>query len=304
MKKAIIIGNVIILFVFAGIRLNGQELRQLLPSVEDLPGWKLNQQPAVYNGDGLFELIDGGADIYLEYGFTRVVSAQYADPSQNIILIEIYEMNDSAAAYGIFSLSQGKTGWKKAYGTDAAETADYISFWKSRYYVIVSWLSRQTRDTEIFTKVAGVIAGKIVPGSDYPPIVTSYGLALHAGNTIYFRGNLGLSNFYYIDYKDVFQINEGIAASADGVYKVVIAYDDPEKATEVMQSAKQSFSSNKRFSDVAAAYQGFRCRDNKGNIILARQTGSYVILLISADKDNTMTAEMDAISQVIENSNK
>lgn len=304
MLKGLFIGKIFIFLSFMAFQLYGQELKQLLPSSDDLPGWKMNQQPLVYNGDDLFELIDGGADIYLEYGFTRVVSSQYADPSQNVILVEIYEMNDTAAAYGIFSLSQGKTGWKKAYGTDAAETADYICLWKGRYYIIISWLSRQTGNSDIFAQSADVIAGKIGSGAHYPTIVTSFGPVLHTGNTIYFRGNLGLSNFYYIDYKDVFQIKEGIAAISDGVYKVIIAYDDQVKATEVMQSAKQSISSNKRFTDIAVAYQGFRCRDNKGNVILARQTERYVILLISADKDNTMTAEMDAISQVIENSNQ
>ena len=40
--------------------------------MDELPGWKYPARPQVYAGDQLYDLIDGGADIYFEYGFPRL----------------------------------------------------------------------------------------------------------------------------------------------------------------------------------------------------------------------------------------
>ena len=41
----------------------------LLPDPFILPGLQASGEPEVYEGDALFDLINGGADVYFEYGF-------------------------------------------------------------------------------------------------------------------------------------------------------------------------------------------------------------------------------------------
>jgi len=145
MKK--IIPEILVIYcIFLVVNTSGQALDSLLPAPVDIPGWKISQQPKAYSGDQLFELIDGGADIYLEYGFNQVVSVQYTDPSLNNIQVEIYEMLDDAAAYGIFSITQQMSSWSQEFGEISAVSDDYISFLKSRYYISISWSSRQRID--------------------------------------------------------------------------------------------------------------------------------------------------------------
>ena len=66
--------TIVLIIWIAGLKLTGQDIKLLLPALQELPGWQLSAEPQVYDGDKLFELINGGADIYLEYGFSRVVS--------------------------------------------------------------------------------------------------------------------------------------------------------------------------------------------------------------------------------------
>ena len=187
-------------FLISALASAGQELVKLLPGADLLPGWKISQEPRVYDGDGLFELIDGGADIYMEYGFSKVVSAQYTDPSQNNILAEIYEMEDHRAAYGIFSISQQTLQWSEQFGSLSAVSDDYISFWKGKYYVNLSWSSRQHLDQPLLAKLALTVAAGIPGGGDYPKLVTDFQTDVIKDKLIYLEGNLALSNFYYFDY--------------------------------------------------------------------------------------------------------
>jgi len=299
--RGFITGNIIIILFLFSLRMPGQDIGVLLPAQEELPGWKISQEPMVYAGDHLFELINGGADIYLEYGFSQVVSVQYTDPSQNTIQVEIYEMTDSDAAYGIFSITQQQAAaWSETYGNLSAVNDDYISFWKSNYYVNMSWSSRQNIDKPLLFKIAGLIAGKVLEKGEYPEMIRDFHFDDSAIKTIFLKGNLALSNFSYIDYKDVFQFSQGIARAKSGYHEVILKYPDPLKAVEIVSSAKQSISNNKRFTDVTNMFQGFSCRDNKGNLIIVRQVNEYITVLVGLDHSIDLIPLMNDISQKIE----
>jgi len=248
----------------------------------------------------LFELINGGADIYFEYGFGQVVSAQYVDPFQNHIQVEIYEMTDTSAAYGIYSITQYSIKWSKEFGTLSSVTDDYIAFWKDKYYVNLSWSSRQHNDKPLLAQLAGLVSGKIREDGDYPDLVKAFGLTESGIKSVYFKGNIALSNFYYFDYKDIFQIEHGLAWTQGEYHFILMKYTTPERAIEVLTSTRYSISNNKRFSDITNAFQGFSINDNKGNLILIRQIDEYIVLLISLEKNTFLVSKMDDISKKIE----
>jgi hypothetical protein len=298
--KGLVNVNIIVFLFFYALRMPGQDIGTLLPELEELPGWTISQEPQIYAGDQLFELIDGGADIYLEYGFAKVVSVQYKDPSQNNIQVEIYEMTDAPSAYGIFSITQQVAEWSSDYGTISAVNDDYISFWKSRYYVNLSWSSRQHIDKPLLVKIAGLVDGKIKETGNYPDLLKDFSSDDSGIKTIYLKGNLALSNFYYFDYKDVFQAAQGLAWAKEGYHMVIFFYPDPEKALEVMTSSKQGISNNKRFADVANTFQGYSCRDNKGNMILLRQVDNFIVVLVGLDPNISLASVMDQVSLKIE----
>jgi hypothetical protein len=287
--------------IFGIQNLSGQDIDKLLPTLSELDGWKFVSEPHVYAGDDLFSLIDGGADLYLEYGFSRVVSAQYADPSSSNILLEIYEMADDSSAYGIYSVMQQAVEWSQLYGNLSAVSQDYISFWKSRYYVNLSCSSRQLLEQPMLARLAELVGQKIPDAGNYPGLINNFKEDDPVRKVIYLKGNLALSNFYYIDYKDIFRIGEALAYSMGNHKSIIIKYPDKAEAIETLAGARQSMTNNKRFSDVVTAFQGFSCMDNKGNQILIRQIENYGVILVALDKGVSLEPYMDEITRKIEN---
>jgi hypothetical protein len=287
------------LFIQAGYSI-AQDISSLLPSMDKLNGWKFIRGPEVYSGDKLFDLIDGGADIYFEYGFIQVVSADYSDPAQNITQAEIYEMTDASSAYGIFSLMQQAPLWNNVYGQLAVVTNDYIAYWKGRYYVIISWNSRRDASSRSMEILAGMINENLKETGDYPGLIDAFHATEPGKRAVYIEGNLALSNFYYFDYKDIFEISEAIACTPENHHRIIFRYPDTSRALLVFSSAKQAMMANKRFTDVSMVYQGFTCKDNKGNQILVKQEERFIIVLVSLKPGTALTPLMDEVVQKIE----
>ncbi len=80
------------------------------PKIEspDFAGIKINRTES-YDGNSLWGYIDGGADLYLEFGFSKL-TAQEIEYESNKYRIDIYRMKDAEAAFGIFSVSRFKCG--------------------------------------------------------------------------------------------------------------------------------------------------------------------------------------------------
>ena len=90
----------------------------------------------IYKGDGLYEYINGGADIYFEYGFIRVWNrrVKYKEKTFNI---SIYEMKSPDSAYGILTFSQ-HGGMKEAGGIPNGRISrGKLIFSKGRFFCMV-----------------------------------------------------------------------------------------------------------------------------------------------------------------------
>ena len=76
------------------------------PTADEAPAIKIIQEK-YYDGNALWGHIDGGADLYLEYGFDKLLF-QEIELNNIRFRIEYYRMKDPAAAFGIFSVSKFK----------------------------------------------------------------------------------------------------------------------------------------------------------------------------------------------------
>ena len=72
-----------------------------------ITGWVLSGNPRTFSRDGLYGYVDGGAEVFLQYGFRdltvfNLIPDKAADPKKAITL-EIYRMDSPKDAFGIFS---------------------------------------------------------------------------------------------------------------------------------------------------------------------------------------------------------
>lgn len=174
-------------------RLHGQEMPAL--SENSLPGiTKITTRQ--FGHDGLWGYINGGADLYLEYGFEKLVTHQ-------IILngseykADIYRMSSPEAAFGIYSVFRFRCRQSGVLHVhDCLTPYQYLAA-KGKYYLSVS--NTRGSETEIQNSLA--IAGKILEQLEnvdfmHPAAFDSDLLAPHMDNLKLVSGPLGLQNGY------------------------------------------------------------------------------------------------------------
>jgi len=110
--------------------------RVLPPAADFAPGWGLGDK-IVFEGGGLFDFIDGGAEIFLEFGFKRVLVQRYVKAGDELTL-EAYEMADADAALGIYLMKCGVEA--PVAGIPARNTGDpaQLTILKGRYFLHVN----------------------------------------------------------------------------------------------------------------------------------------------------------------------
>ena len=67
----------------------GSDLMALLPDMVE--GWNITEEDHIYDRENLYAYINGGAELYLSYGFKQVVNRMYSVPDQPDILLDIFD---------------------------------------------------------------------------------------------------------------------------------------------------------------------------------------------------------------------
>ena len=77
-----------------GYSLGGSKIVEIQTLLPDQAGvWGKHDKALTYEGDDLFLYINGGAEIYHEYGFEAVIVQDYKHETSGTISIEIYKIH-------------------------------------------------------------------------------------------------------------------------------------------------------------------------------------------------------------------
>jgi len=143
----------------------------------------------------LYELINGGAEIFHEYGFRRVLAQEYGDDHQRYISLEVYEMKDPIAAYGIFSFRSGNKGNPVRIGTEAILAGHYLNVWKGRFFFTLSGVDADDLTKEGRLKIGEAFSGRISEQGLRPEVIHLLQNVSSSPDKIwYLAGDLALAN--------------------------------------------------------------------------------------------------------------
>lgn len=112
-------------------------LIRFLPDPALIGDWKPNGDPEIYTGDELYIYINGGAETYQKYGFRDVVAQQYTAPACEPITLEIYRMNDTAAAQGIYDFKRGDRSEPVEFGSEGQFEGYFLNFRSSNLVITI-----------------------------------------------------------------------------------------------------------------------------------------------------------------------
>lgn len=265
-----------------GISAQSYEINIELEPDPVLSEWTEVEPPKVYEGDDLFILINGGADLFFEYGFQNVVLYKYVNNQNQRIRAEVYEMEDDHAAYGIYLKYLPKDAKALETGDKGYVSDSYLGFWKGKYFCIITLENPDEKVGADAIYLAEVFDEKL-KGEGSVPQISGYLPDEGLLASKYFEGNIGLSNIYHFDYRDHFEVYKG-AAGDYGDHKVILfSYRENGKADEVYEQLTSIFSGHTRFSAFTSFEDHFEMLDRKGKgIFVTIREGIIVTIIMDA----------------------
>lgn len=247
MQYKIAINTLVLLIIITAFPMNlsSQNLASLLPS-------GINDYSAViddtyYDPETLFEYINGGAELFISYNFSSVISRRYSMEGQPDIVVEIFDMQESKNAFGVFSHDREKIDHTYGQGSEVFQGA--ILFWKDRYYVSVFTEEENEVSGAAIAELAAAIS-KLIPGKGALPEVLNYlpeeGLVKES--VFYFHHYIWLNAFFYIASDNFLSINDNTDAvlakygdAQSRYYLLLITYPSKENALSASDSFRENY---------------------------------------------------------------
>lgn len=114
-----------------------------------------------FNGSELWGLINGGADLYLEYGFDKLLLQEITLNGEQF-RVEINQMHDEISAFGIYSVSVHQCLEKDKLADNDCVNAYQYQFAKGNFYTSLINYS----GSEVARQTASVLAEKLIKSID------------------------------------------------------------------------------------------------------------------------------------------
>ncbi len=278
-KKNLIALILLPFFLAGGFAQCDTSIHQVIPSFNKSSGWMISEQQ-IYLGDDLFYLINGGAELYFEYGFEEVAALNFKNDQEDRLYVEIYEMKDPLAAFGIYSLFSSK--YESTTGEGLIDIdGQHLFLCKDRYFVMIR--KSKGENNAKLQQMAGIISN-IIPLQSTIPAWPDKKI-ISAGNYTDFyliRGIIGLNNHYYFGQEDIFDFDAGLVIKYPEKQFINLYYPREEKVEEIGRNIKDFLASSGNYETSAESENIFY--DKKGQQIQYEQKGNFLILTINKSK--------------------
>ena len=136
----------------------------------EIGGYRPEGDDGIYDRDTLFELINGGAEVYRSLNVQTVLSRRYTRAGAAEILVDVFDMGTASDAYGAYhhDMREGKSA---GVGNESELGGSSVFFWKDRYFVSVVALAATTASGQAVVAMARAVAARIRRRGKPPELV-------------------------------------------------------------------------------------------------------------------------------------
>ncbi|MCX6579091.1 MAG: hypothetical protein NT166_02785 [Candidatus Aminicenantes bacterium] len=177
-------------------------------------GWQKKEPVREFDRNGLYGHIDGGSELFLEFGFENLQVQTYRSNSDDIA-VEVYRMDIPQSALGIYLLKCGKE--TPVPGIPVRNTGDYnqIMLLHGNYFLIVNNLAGKSSLLPVMVQLAGETL-KLLPGDKeknpgfsqlFSPLPLENRVA---GSELLVRGYYSLQSIYTLGEGDILLLENKI----------------------------------------------------------------------------------------------
>jgi hypothetical protein len=264
----------------------GGSLKEMLP--DEIAGWQAIEPAVFYDGEqGIFEYMNGGAEVYLAYDFNGLTARKYSRNGLPEIQVEIYDMGSPPDAFGIFSFERSAP--TAGVGQGSEYDRGMLRFWQGRYFFNI-YASQEDAALEAALKqLAGGLVTLVGATGQAPSLVQALPqIGLQSDSIKYFHGAFGLKYHYFLVQEDVLVLGKKteviIATYSQGksTMKVLLArYANPEAAALGVQG-----------------YQSIRAElvKDKGYTAV-KQSGSLLAIVFEAPNQETAESTLSEVNR-------
>jgi Family of unknown function (DUF6599) len=214
------------------------------------PGWQPTGTKRDYNADNLFEYKDGAAEGYLEYGFVRMRGITCAAAGGNTLDIDISEMTDPDAAYGIFAANADPTQPIAPLGMGGQIQRQSATFAKGKDYVemVVTAANPASDQSAVLRAFAAAILARLQGRTTPPDVLAWFPQPNLAAVKVVPRSVLGLS-----------QLQHGYVAQYKQGQAFIVPEPSPQAASAVLKTLRDHFPGA---VPASVADEGFQAQDH------------------------------------------
>jgi len=144
------------------------EADDLMP--DEVGGWSSDGDDGHYTFGTLYDLIDGGAEVYRSFGVVRVISRRYTRPDAPAILADLFDMGSPSGAYGVYH-HDARDGRDAGLGDESEQAGAALALRSDRYFVSIVALEETPGSVAGVLAVARAIATRLPAGAAAPEVV-------------------------------------------------------------------------------------------------------------------------------------
>jgi hypothetical protein len=210
--------------------------QDLAPPDGFLGVWRKEGAPRVFRGSDLYGHIDGGSELFLEFGFEELTVQRYRSGADQFSL-ELYRMSDPLAAAGIYLMKQGTPASEGRLPVPYTLGAYQLMFACDRYLVALNNLEGSEAKLSEMLEFGRHIISKL-PAAPAPAPAEYLPMAgLVSGSFRLIRGSYALQSVFSLGPGNILSLARGQTA-ASGDYRqgddtwtlIACHYPDPRTA--------------------------------------------------------------------------
>ncbi len=186
----------------------GNQLESLLP--QKVKDFEKPDQAKSFDRKNLYDYLDGGAELYLAYDFQSLLVQDYKTGEKSIT-VEVYLMETSQDAFGLYSLDQ--EGENIQIGDRANYGSGLLKFWKGNYFVRITDMNGNDQNKEAILELGKDIDGKMKMKGLEPKLLSKLpSEGLISNSQRFFHKQIILNNLYFLSTENLLNLNESTSA--------------------------------------------------------------------------------------------
>ena len=259
-----------------------------IPEPGFAPGWAKAGRIRTFTGQDLFNQIDGGAELFLEFGFAKLRLQAYARDKAELTL-NAYEMESAASALGIYLMKMGReTPFPEIAARNSGEEAQ-VNILKGRYFIQVDNLGDVPASKAEAVALANAFLAGVAEESALTPLDALPAEGKVPGSERLVRGPYGLQAYFTFGEGDILQLGGkifGVVAnykeSPNAVFlRFIIPYAEETRAGSVYENLLVNLDP---YLKVLETREGaFVFEDHRGKFGIVERKGSNLDIRVDLD---------------------